>query len=388
MKQLLSGLLGVFISATMAACGPGKLFGPTLTMTPTNTLTPTSTYTPTLTPTATEIPMPESLNIVPAGYSAVHNPDGTWGYGVGAGAKVSIPDLIVDTTGAHFRLEGTSIDIAPADISTRIQVGQEGALQIYNYTGSAIEFAWDAAQNEWINAADVIQSNRKNTSAYITVQTRDQIAALFALEPLLLPPFPKDTYFPPLDKLSIDYWIYDMARDYYSPLEFDYYYPFGKATDPSKLPFRFVNFILLAQGEGRKSDTYIVTEQVFNPADGTFSLLHFGIDKHEKSGNPDQGLSDLLSETDPPHIFIPQFMFNDITILKYPSCNGDWCNTMDWLVKNNYWDVKTGWLPEIKQMVQAWITTGKVPDELEELVLKARPTSFIMQRTDVPPITK
>ncbi|HVM72636.1 MAG TPA: hypothetical protein VMT91_12820, partial [Anaerolineales bacterium] len=84
-------------------------------------------------PTPTEIPIPQGLENVPEGYSAVRNPDGTWGYGVGANAKTSIPDLMVDTTGAHFRLDGKAIDIAPADIPARIQVGQAGALQIYDY---------------------------------------------------------------------------------------------------------------------------------------------------------------------------------------------------------------------------------------------------------------
>ncbi|MGC1378143.1 MAG: hypothetical protein WA821_18075 [Anaerolineales bacterium] len=37
----------------MSACGPGQLFGPTLTPTSTPTLTPTPTATPTLTPTLT-----------------------------------------------------------------------------------------------------------------------------------------------------------------------------------------------------------------------------------------------------------------------------------------------------------------------------------------------
>ena len=54
MNSKLSGLLWVMVSViALAACGPGKLFGPTFTPTPTITLTPTSTFTPTLTPTFT-----------------------------------------------------------------------------------------------------------------------------------------------------------------------------------------------------------------------------------------------------------------------------------------------------------------------------------------------
>jgi hypothetical protein len=43
-------LLSILI---LPACGPGQLFGPTLTPTPTSTSTPTLTPTPTITPTAT-----------------------------------------------------------------------------------------------------------------------------------------------------------------------------------------------------------------------------------------------------------------------------------------------------------------------------------------------
>ena len=60
MRRLLFVSLVIFISITMAGCGPGKLFGPTFTPTPTITLTPTATPTPlpSSTPLPTETPMP------------------------------------------------------------------------------------------------------------------------------------------------------------------------------------------------------------------------------------------------------------------------------------------------------------------------------------------
>jgi len=52
----------LFASFVLSACGPGQLFGPTITPTPTNTPTttptPTPTSTPTLTPTSTSTPTP------------------------------------------------------------------------------------------------------------------------------------------------------------------------------------------------------------------------------------------------------------------------------------------------------------------------------------------
>jgi len=58
MKKMLIALS--LLSFMISACGPGQIFGPTLTPTPTVTLTPTSTSTPTLPPTTTPTPLPTS----------------------------------------------------------------------------------------------------------------------------------------------------------------------------------------------------------------------------------------------------------------------------------------------------------------------------------------
>ena len=44
------------IAVLLTACGPGQIFGPTITPSPTNTSTPTNTWTPTPTPTLTYTP--------------------------------------------------------------------------------------------------------------------------------------------------------------------------------------------------------------------------------------------------------------------------------------------------------------------------------------------
>jgi hypothetical protein len=320
----------------------------------------------------TEIPIPEGLTTVPDGYSAVRNPDGSWGYGAGTEAIVSIPNLTVDGAGAHFSLEGRTIDIPAGEIQERIQVGQEGALQIYDYDMYGfygIEFAWHIGQNVWIRAADIRQSHRECIPNYITVQTREQLAALFDLEKLVMSPFPADTYFPPLDKRDPDY-MSQRGKNMDETADFNFFNPFGKVTDMAQSPFRFVNFILLTKGEGRKSDTWILTEQVYNPADGTFSLLHFGFDKFdEKPGFLDRGLSTLFWSMDPPHIVLPDYaIFSGMVFPGYESCDGVYCNQLDFFIKNNYWDAETGLLPEIQRLVEVWLTTGKVPDELERLV--------------------
>ncbi len=54
MKTTMRFWIAMFIlSLFVSACGPGQLFGPTVTSTPTNTLTPTSTLIPTITPSPT-----------------------------------------------------------------------------------------------------------------------------------------------------------------------------------------------------------------------------------------------------------------------------------------------------------------------------------------------
>ena len=55
-KKLATLCIGLLLSFLMSACGPGQLFGPTITPSPTFTLTPSPTSTPTLTPTATSTP--------------------------------------------------------------------------------------------------------------------------------------------------------------------------------------------------------------------------------------------------------------------------------------------------------------------------------------------
>jgi len=58
-RQCLSRqLILVVISSLVSSCGPGQLFGPTITPSPTATLTPTVTPSPTLTPTRTSTPTP------------------------------------------------------------------------------------------------------------------------------------------------------------------------------------------------------------------------------------------------------------------------------------------------------------------------------------------
>ena len=53
MKRAITKIFFILITFAISACGPGQLFGPTITPSPTNTLTPTATPSPTATFTCT-----------------------------------------------------------------------------------------------------------------------------------------------------------------------------------------------------------------------------------------------------------------------------------------------------------------------------------------------
>lgn len=60
MRKLIALL--ILLSFSISACGPGQIFGPTITPTPTSTSTPTQTPTSTPTPTSTSTPTPTSTS--------------------------------------------------------------------------------------------------------------------------------------------------------------------------------------------------------------------------------------------------------------------------------------------------------------------------------------
>ncbi len=63
-------------TAVLYACGPGQLFGPTITPTPTNTATPTATATSTPTRTATLTPSPTKTLRPPTATATLDLPSG------------------------------------------------------------------------------------------------------------------------------------------------------------------------------------------------------------------------------------------------------------------------------------------------------------------------
>ena len=293
---------------------------------------------------------PDGLATVPEGYSAVRNPDGTWGYGVGTGADVTpVPDLTVDASGAHFMLDGVRMDIPASAIKDRIQVGQSGALQIYNEQKTTIDYAWDTETKVWIKASDVISQPTENVNQLVKVSTWKDLDELSKKVEMFLTPFPEDTYFPPLDQVIINYD--DSHTNMDRSKRFNFYYPFGNDMDPIKSPFNPCNYVVLSKGERRTADVVIVFQQVFNPLDKSFSVMKFGF--------AGEILASAKYHTQPGRYLLPDYSI-------VGGLRGD-LSVWHHLAETGYLN-PNGSMPKIEEMVKKWLTEGVVPEEMENIV--------------------
>lgn len=272
--------------------------------------------------------------------------------------------------------EGKVVSVPPDQITARLKVGQEDALQIYNETGDKILAAFDPETKAWVDADRVIwkgktPEDKLNAENYVHVKTWAELKELIRLEKHFLPPFPENTYFPPLDKIIVDYYDYDNYGD--ESAEFNVYRPFGYLPTGATAPFRFINFIVLEKNpdEGRMLNGFLHDEQIYNPADGSFSVLHFGpIDGTDEPRsikfNYEITKGDLIN--------IPLYSFFDKSDLNSPL----FVTILKYLRENNYMDA-SGNMPRIKELVRVWLTTGHVPPELENIFLIDGIKRFIPQ---------
>lgn len=96
-KRLGLATFVVALSFVLSACGPGQMFGPTLTPTLTNTPTPTNTPIPTNTPTATPIPLGQITGII--FIEGINHPYQTNVNLVDANLKAKIANVSTDSDG-------------------------------------------------------------------------------------------------------------------------------------------------------------------------------------------------------------------------------------------------------------------------------------------------
>lgn len=341
------------LGISLTACNPSFPISASPTLTNTPTLTPL--------PTSTNTPSPEPTPALPPGFISIHNEDGTWGIGIKRGNEITpISGVSVDAAGFHITVaEGQVVDIPTDEVKDRIKAGQNSPFQIYNQAGTAILFAYDVDNKVWVDASKVLHPDKNNSENLIIINRWDEVDNLSRLEKMLLPPFPKDTYFPDLDKIIIDYLNINANQDI--KVNFNFFFPFGNDIDPTKSPFKFVNYSFLAKGEDRTIDILIVTEQVFNPKDGTFSLLHFGYTRRDPIISSPDSIFDI--RTQPGRYFLPEYYIEGG--LSQP-IGGD-LSLFRHLINQGFLN-PDGTMPEIKKLVEKWLTTGIVPPEMEKFI--------------------
>ncbi len=326
---------------------------------PTATPTATPTIIPSPTPTETPIvvPLPAELKNLPPGATAEANGDGTWKIVMGPANQIETLGTFNPETGYMITLsDGTSVNVPIAEIGS-FQAGQDTPFQIYNKTGDKITYAYDAENKVWIDAADVLQPDVSNPENYIHISSFDDIKNLARLEKMVLPPFPEDTNFPPLDKVFVDY---DTPVNQGDPAsEFNMWAPLG-----SQPPIRPASYIVLDPNpaEGRDKPSYILTEQVLN-LDGSFSLFHFGA--YFDMFKPGDGLETLLEGTSNGNYRLPGYRMTSNAINSWDKF-GIW-NYVD--PENRVLDAN-GYNTIIGPLVEKWLTSGQVPSELENIVLR------------------
>jgi hypothetical protein len=271
--------------------------------------------------------------------------------------------------------DGSEVTVPDSEMEKRMHTGQGDILQIWDETNTKILYAYDKENKVWVKASDILQPDWKDPKQFIQIKTWDDLIELTRLEKMVLPPFPEDTYFPPLDKIFIDYGNpkyktaeYVNTHDIYSG--FSVRHPLGIFKDHDKLPFKYVNYIHLDRGEDRDYSVYILTEQFYNPQDGTFSLLHFAFldesDKIVTERYKDWGLRRIQEAqenllTNFAYLMPKYYLDRYISDRQY----------RDSFLKNANLAVGAdGEIPYIRKLVREWLTTGKIPEELETLTLR------------------
>jgi hypothetical protein len=346
-------VFGLTFLAVLAACAPASL--PTATVLPAATGTPFPTPAPSPSPTSAVDLFPS----LPAEFTTIRNADGTWGVGIQVGDETTqISGVSVDAAGLHLTLDSGVVDIPANQILDRIKVGQNSPFQIYNEAGTGIDYAWDSENSVWVEASQVLQPDLSNPENYIKIDSWEGLKELGRLEKMFLLPFPDGTYWPETDKIVLDYKFWDATTDLEA--EFNPWYPLGRLTSSDKSPFRIVNYSFLPKGEGRPSDAYIVTEQVYNAADGSFSVLHFCMNS---VSTPGEAVNYFKNEVTLSGVYLlPQPSLTKETVSAYYGTK----SAVTYLLDNGYLK-RDGSMPEIKAWIVQWLTTGLVPKDLENI---------------------
>ncbi len=250
MKKLF--FLAIFI---LASCTPQVTAAPTVTVTRTAAVPVTVTSAPTATPTAPPTPIS-------------YTPEAWVGMDV-----IAMSNARLDALGLHLTMDSGEVIFTSDQLSKQAYLGQDNVYQIRDEDNKNVLFAYDKETNTFLDASKYIQKDNSDPEKYIQVANWEELKALWAKEKMFMIPFdPDKTYFPELDKIYLDYENWSES----SLNEYSYTNPFGHLPRGMDEPFEFVNFVRMARDKTMigSVDTYLVSQQTFNPDDKSFSVLH------------------------------------------------------------------------------------------------------------------
>lgn len=323
-------ILAVF-SANLTSCGA-------LPASPIQTLTPareaTATPVPTASATPAESQLPDEVN---AKFEQ---------------AGIDIKDMTnakFDKDGLHIALKSGEVIVSNDELIERIHIGQGNVLQYRDKANQNVIYAFDKETKTFLESSQYLQKDKNNVEGYIRVGSWDKLKELWEKEKMFLIPFdPENTYFPESEDINRDYLNFDRSDEYY--------YPFGKLPAGMDSPFRLINFVILEKDEtaGRLTDTYIVSEQVYNPDDKSFSTLHFVFPTAENSA------ANLLK------VLIDDDMFL-LPLTKLITTKSELNKVLfDYYEENTLVDSDLA-IIGTEELVYKWFDIRHVPEELEDI---------------------
>lgn len=337
----------------LAACAP-SVVGPIMPIPDGAPGSPTPTQpSPTETATPTETPTPSPESLLPVEVKEKFEQAGI--------DLADMENTKYDKDGLHITLPGGEVIVLTnTDLEKGMYNGQDNVLQYRDEANQNVIYAFDPENKTFLEASKYIQKDSKNIEGYIIVENWDELKSIWAKEKMFLIPFdPEKTYFPPSDKIKRDY---DNWENPEWSSEYNYSMPFGVVPEGMESPFRSANYVIMREftDSGKPILTYNISQQVFNPDDDSFSVLHF------VRGNYNALFKDIQEALASNTFMLPYLKLNAErlthpalnTLVNYLKLNG--------LIENN------GNMPIVQNLVSEWFDNRHVPIKLESIPLDFR----------------
>jgi hypothetical protein len=263
-----------------------------------------------------------------------------------------------DQNGLHIVLASGEVVIPNDQLGRLVYNGQDGVLQIRDKANQNVVYAYDPESQTFLEASKYIQKDNSDPEKYIQVKNMAELQAVWAKEDLFLIPFDAEkTYFPPLDKI----WRgYDDRTNQTNEGLYNFYYPFGRLPAGMDSPFKQANYIRMARDPSVIGSTtqFIVTEQVFNEDDKSFSKLHF-----MRNGDYKTAVNDIQDWTKSNKFLLPRYLVNDAALTSPANVI-----TMRYYRENGMID-SIGRIAKVEALMTKFFETGHMPEEIENIPL-------------------